>query len=452
MKLLVHAQIFFLVSCFMISSYVYFRLFYPCTRVIEESTERTNENVTRSFESAKRDKDILVWSSAPFDTQQITSDGITVVVPTYRRWQILQMLVVHYAELDLVKQIVIVWNDNEIPAPNPATVWAPSVASKVLFVVFDYFSPANRFYLKKQPTTPAVAIVDDDMYISHSELRFLYRVWLLHPEQIVGISARHHVGNNYETTLAGQSYSIIITKIMLVSTEHVFNFARDIPDEILQEVTLRSNCEDIAFNFYVSHLTELPPVYVHVDSLVDFGTLSGVSSSPLHSLHRTECLKIFSDYYPKGTLSYSSLMYSQTNSAEASKIDDDMFVTHYFEPNKIQKLYMDIYGVTHSTSYLLTHRFIAQHFGISLPTTCVNDQYVYFCIFFNFIFLTTNRSLLMVYFETTNKVQRHLALSISCMTCTRPKVRMVERKKKKQSWRRVLWCENKKNNGCTESF
>ncbi|KAA3680209.1 uncharacterized protein DEA37_0000987 [Paragonimus westermani] len=67
------------------------------------------------------------------------------------------------------------------------------------------------------------------------------------------------------------------------------------------------NCEDIAFNFWVAHLTRKTPI--HVSNQDDFGCLlcgGGLSWNRSHGSVRSNCITWFSNIFRYNPLLYST--------------------------------------------------------------------------------------------------------------------------------------------------
>lgn len=78
-------------------------------------------------------------------------------------------------------------------------------------------------------------------------------------------------------------------RIQMEFSLHMYTCAID--PSIHHYVDSGNNCEDIAMNMLVSSLNSVPPVYVHSEELVDFGTLQGLSfNSPSFTARREHCL------------------------------------------------------------------------------------------------------------------------------------------------------------------
>jgi hypothetical protein len=94
------------------------------------------------------------------------------------------------------------------------------------------------------------------------------------------------------------------------------------PSEILEWVDRATNCEDIAMNFLISHLTRKPPIKVTPIFRTE-GSLTrgvGLSRRREHKWDREKCLQVFEEIY-----GYNPLLLSET------RIDSSHFLHPGFQ-------------------------------------------------------------------------------------------------------------------------
>ncbi len=89
-------------------------------------------------------------------------------------------------------------------------------------------------------------------------------------------------------------YSIILTKAALFHHDFLRAYTERMPAPIREMVDRERNCEDIAMQFLIANLTQLPPIYVK-GRLQDLGALNGISTSrnvmaAAHMDSRSKCL------------------------------------------------------------------------------------------------------------------------------------------------------------------
>jgi alpha-1,4-N-acetylglucosaminyltransferase EXTL3 len=183
--------------------------------------------------------------------------------------------------------------------------------------------------------TDAVLNLDDDMYLRADEIMLGFRVWRENRDRIVGFPARYHTLNLTENDFEYKSYlsceySMVLTGAAFYHRfyNYLFTFAMDA--RIREKIDELRNCEDIAFNMLVSHITRRPPLKVttkysfyckECDNFIknddDNNNINAnnatiiednlpVSLRQGHYEKRSQCLQYFVSLY-----SYNPLMYSQ---------------------------------------------------------------------------------------------------------------------------------------------
>lgn len=168
----------------------------------------------------------------------------------------------------------------------------------------------NRFLPLEQIETEAVLSLDDDTYMGHDEIIFAFRVWRQNREKIVGFPARVHswekdkwfYNSNYTC-----EYSMILTGVAFYHKYYSYLYWNVMPKSIRDTVDELTNCEDIALNFLVSHITRTAPL--KVTSRWTFkcpGCPVSLWEDPSHFTERHMCVQYFSEIY-----GYNPLLTSQ---------------------------------------------------------------------------------------------------------------------------------------------
>lgn len=154
----------------------------------------------------------------------------------------------------------------------------------------------NRFVPWDAIETEAVLSLDDDARLRHDELIFAFRVWRENRDRIVGFPGRFHAFDpmtrqvnsllsvfrclrhiqeiidsdsffclcrewNYNSNHSCE-LSMVLTGAAFFHKFYMHEYTHRMPAEIRQTVDELLNCEDIALNFLVSHLTRKPPLKV----------------------------------------------------------------------------------------------------------------------------------------------------------------------------------------------
>ena len=121
------------------------------------------------------------------------------------------------------------------------------------------------------------------MKVPCSELALGYQVWKGSSRSIVGYMPRVHVrGSDHRYVYRCWwrvwwmgSYSIILTKAAFLHHDYFNIYTNIMPKSVLELVDKNRNCEDIAMQFLISNITQLPPIYVK-GHLEDGGALGGL--------------------------------------------------------------------------------------------------------------------------------------------------------------------------------
>ena len=205
-------------------------------------------------------------------------------------------------------------------------------AERIRLVQSSRNSLCNRFLPYEHIETDAVLSLDDDMYLRADEITLAFRVWRENRDRVVGFPARYHT---YEFNEGSQSeslykshlsceYSMVLTGAAFYHRFYNYLFTYGMDERVRAKVDELMNCEDIAFNMLVAHVTRRPPLKVSTkysfycrecDTLVrndDFNKYGNdsaflpVSLRKGHYEKRTACLRYFAQVY-----GYNPLLYSQ---------------------------------------------------------------------------------------------------------------------------------------------
>lgn len=90
------------------------------------------------------------------------------------------------------------------------------------------------------------------------------RTWQKHRHTLVGPNSRFAYvdrdGNGVYDIKTRHKYNIVLTGAAFVHRSYLHAYTFDMPQAIYNHVANKMNCEDIAMNFVVAHLTRRPPV------------------------------------------------------------------------------------------------------------------------------------------------------------------------------------------------
>ncbi|CAH8459488.1 unnamed protein product [Schistosoma rodhaini] len=236
-------------------------------------------------------------------------EQFTIVVLTYDRFNLLCQTLESFLNLPYLHSILVVWN-NPVP-PNPDLSW-PQLHVPIKVIRSQNNSLNNRFLPYDLIETDAILSIDDDIQLRHDEIVFGFRVWREHRDQLVGFPARAHFWNGSDSSWFYNSdymceFSMILTGAAFFHKYYTFAYTWEMSPDIRNMVNNYFNCEDIAMNFLLAHITRKPPIKVTLhwsfDCVYCGSTLHDRSD---HYAARSRCINWLTSHY-----GYNPLMYSQ---------------------------------------------------------------------------------------------------------------------------------------------
>uniref|UniRef100_H2ZHK7 Exostosin-like 3 n=1 Tax=Ciona savignyi TaxID=51511 RepID=H2ZHK7_CIOSA len=246
-------------------------------------------------------------------------EQFTMVMLTYKREEVLLQAVERLIGLPHLNKIIVVWNS---PEPPGAELRWPDVGVKVVVIHPEKNSLNNRFLPWSEINTEAVLSIDDDAHLRHDEILFGFRVWRESRHRVVGFPGRFHA---WDPRHGGWSYnsnhtcelSMVLTGAAFLHKYYLYLYSNWMPPAVRAIVDQHMNCEDIAMNFLVSHVTRQSPV--KVTSRWTFrcpGCPVALSQSQEHFDERHLCINAFVKIF-----GYMPLVYTQL------RVDSILFKT-----------------------------------------------------------------------------------------------------------------------------
>ncbi|XP_011405217.2 PREDICTED: exostosin-like 2 [Amphimedon queenslandica] len=253
-------------------------------------------------------------------TTDVTNERLTILMPTYKRADILPSVIKHYCSMgDSVEKILVIWNDVETPIP-------PSLHSlrcdiDVLFIVSKENKLTNRFMPRDEIETKGVLVVDDDRLISGDDVQFGFQIWKQFRHRIIGFEHRMHTLNQHGDyhygpyPKAGQTpeklgYSMLISASFILHRVYLELFHSSyLPGEIMTYINREMNCEDVAMCILVAQflrdvawpqssvISVKPRVPLKNLEATTGGGHRGLSNQLKHYNKRSECLNKFAAAY-----------------------------------------------------------------------------------------------------------------------------------------------------------
>ncbi|GMR39982.1 hypothetical protein PMAYCL1PPCAC_10177, partial [Pristionchus mayeri] len=214
------------------------------------------------------------------------AEQFTVMILTYDRDEDVKLIIEKLRDCPYLNKVIIIWN-NLIRMPNGT--W-PQIHVPVEFVLSERNNLNSRFLPYDNIETEAVVSIDDDMDLGQPEL----------------MHHRFKDGSGSYGLSGTCEHSMILTSFAFLHKEFLFEYTYNQHPAILEFVEKHRNCEDIAMNFLVSHLTRKPPLKVVKKTDVTNGAKPGLSKRGNHYLERNECIQMFTAIY-----GYNPLLISQ---------------------------------------------------------------------------------------------------------------------------------------------
>lgn len=239
----------------------------------------------------------------------VPREQFTVVMLTYEREEVLMNSLERLNGLPYLNKVVVVWNSPKLPSDD--LLW-PDIGVPIVVVRTEKNSLNNRFLPWDEIETEAILSIDDDAHLRHDEIMFGFRVWREARDRVVGFPGRYHAWDiPHQSWLYNSNYScelsMVLTGAAFFHKYYAYLYSYVMPQAIRDMVDEYINCEDIAMNFLVSHITRKPPI--KVTSRWTFrcpGCPQALSHDDSHFHERHKCINFFVKVY-----GYMPLLYTQ---------------------------------------------------------------------------------------------------------------------------------------------
>ena len=191
---------------------------------------------------------------------------ITAYTPIASRSAPLFNLIREIGKTPSLTKILILWMCDEMP-PNPSSWPGIAASTDVEVLTGKERVVSSRFNVAQKVHTDAILSLDEDAIIIRDEIDFALSVWRDFPDRIVGFPARNHVWDADKSRWGYTSkwmneYSMVLTGAAFLHKYYAHLYTNHLPASIRNLVDQTSNCDDIAMNFLVSHVTKRPPIKV----------------------------------------------------------------------------------------------------------------------------------------------------------------------------------------------
>lgn len=231
----------------------------------------------------------------------VPNEQFTVILLTHNRVQLLIKTLERFKGMPYVNKYIVVWNS--VREPPSSDLIVPDMGASIVFIKAQKNSLNNRFIPFEDIETDAILSIDDDTPLRQDEIIFAFRVWRESRDRIVGFPGRYHAWDGAQNSWVYNSnhsceLSMVLTGGAFFHRYYSYMYTYNMPSIIRSLVDQFMNCEDIAMNFLVAHLTRKPPIKVtsrwtfHCTSCQ-----SSLSDDETHFRERHECLNIFASVY-----------------------------------------------------------------------------------------------------------------------------------------------------------
>ncbi|KAI6174807.1 Exostosin and EXTL2 domain containing protein [Aphelenchoides bicaudatus] len=221
----------------------------------------------------------------------VPDEEFTIVLMAYKRDKQVRHVLKKLDGIRFLRQIIVLWVDKE-RKPPPSEFW-PQLHVPVHFVLAENRSLNLRFLPFDLIETEAVFSMDDDFEADNELIEFSFRyllslVWRENRDVLVGPNER--LGYTDPLTKQGVyksetecHYNLILTSGAFLHRNYLKAYWTSQPEAVREWVDQKTNCEDVAMNFLVSHL----------------GTFveKGLSKRPEHLKDRARCVQVFEEIY-----------------------------------------------------------------------------------------------------------------------------------------------------------
>ncbi|KAE9420049.1 hypothetical protein Angca_005660 [Angiostrongylus cantonensis] len=232
-------------------------------------------------------------------------EQFTVVLLTYNRDSVLSASLERLHRLPYLNKVIVIWNN---VAREPLGAW-PRLHVPVEFIKVSNNSLNNRFVPWDRIRTEAILSLDDDIDLKQHEIVFAFRVWRENRHRIVGFPARHHArygDQMYYNSNHTCQLSIVLTGAAFLHKSYLHAYTHQMPEAIRRHVDEVTNCEDIAMNFLVAHITREAPIKTTSKWTLKCPTCSEMlSQDESHFTERHDCIRFFTKVYGYNPLKFS---------------------------------------------------------------------------------------------------------------------------------------------------
>ncbi|KAB2596273.1 exostosin-2 [Pyrus ussuriensis x Pyrus communis] len=261
---------------------------------------------------ANRASDFMGWTShtAVLERSSDSRKGYSIVMNTWKRYDLLKQSISHYSQCPRLDSIHIVWSEPSPPSDS-LTKFLDHIVHlntrdrrqvELKYDINKEDSLNNRFKEIKDLRTDAVFSIDDDVIFPCSSVEFAFDVWQSASDTMVGFVPRmhwvdpkgdenHYIYGGWWSVWWTGTYSMVLSKAAFFHKKYLSLYTNEMPASIKEFITKNRNCEDIAMSFLVANVTNAPPIWVK-GKIFEIGS-TGISTLGGHTEKRTNCVDRF---------------------------------------------------------------------------------------------------------------------------------------------------------------
>ncbi|KAI6192332.1 Exostosin-like 3 [Aphelenchoides bicaudatus] len=194
-------------------------------------------------------------------TGNYPDEKFTAVMVSYKRDEQVTYTLEMLDGVRFLDRIILIWNDYNRSLPDNLI---PKMKVPTFVVNASRNSLNNRFLPFDLIHTEAVLNMDDDFNTDPETIEFSFRVWRENRVSIVGPNYRlGYVDKKNEGVYAGSDscqQNMILTSGAFIHRLYHRAYTQMISPEFIAHIDSKFNCEDIAINFLIAHLTRKQPI------------------------------------------------------------------------------------------------------------------------------------------------------------------------------------------------
>ncbi|CAN6705195.1 unnamed protein product [Malus baccata var. baccata] len=235
---------------------------------------------------ASRASDFMGWTShtAVLERSSDSRKGYSIVMNTWKRYDLLKQSISHYSRCPRLDSIHIVWSEPSPPSDS-LTKFLDHIVHlntrdgrqvELKYDINKEDSLNNRFKEIKDLRTDAVFSIDDDVIFLCSSVEFAFDVWQSASDTMVGFVPRmhwvdpkgdknHYIYGGWWSVWWTGTYSMVLSKAAFFHKKYLSLYTNEMPASIKEFITKNRNCEDIAMSFLVANVTNAPPIWVKAE-------------------------------------------------------------------------------------------------------------------------------------------------------------------------------------------